>query len=72
MESSLIITKTPLRISFVGGGTDFPSFYNFNQFGNVISTSINKYLYVTIKKQPPFYEKYRLNYSESEIVNDVD
>ena len=65
----MIISKTPLRISFVGGGTDLPSFYKNNGFGSVLSTSINSYLYVSIKKQNNFFEeKYRLNYSETELV----
>ena len=42
----MIVSKTPLRISFAGGGTDLPSFYRFNDYGAVLSTSINKYIYV--------------------------
>jgi len=53
----MIISKTPLRISFVGGGTDLPSFYKNNGFGSVLSTSINSYLYVSIKKQNNFLKK---------------
>ncbi len=68
----MIITRTPLRVSLIGGGTDIPSFYKYNDYGEVISTSINKYVYVIVKKQDPLYfEKYRLNYSETEIVNEV-
>ncbi len=68
----MIITRTPLRVSLIGGGTDIPSFYKNNDYGEVISTSINKYVYVIVKKQDPLYfEKYRLNYSETEIVNDL-
>ena len=44
----MIISKTPLRISFAGGGTDLPSYYKYNEFGAVLSASINSYLYVTV------------------------
>ena len=47
----MIISKTPLRISFAGGGTDLRSYYKYNKYGAVLSTSIDKYLYVVIKKQ---------------------
>ena len=68
----MIITKTPLRISFVGGGTDLPSFYKYNDYGSVLSTTIDSYLYVTVKEQNSlFEEQYRLNYSETELVNSV-
>lgn len=66
----MIISKTPLRISFAGGGTDLPSFYKTNGFGAVFSSTIDKYIYVTIKKHCELYpEKIRLNYSETEQVN---
>lgn len=69
----MIISKTPLRISFVGGGTDLASFYKKNQYGAVISASIDKYIYVILKKNHDiFEERFRLNYSESELVNDVE
>lgn len=69
----MIISKTPLRISFAGGGTDLPSFYRFNDFGAVLSTSINSYIYVTVKKHTPFFkERLRLNYSESELVDNIE
>ena len=69
----MIISKTPLRISFCGGGTDLPSFYRFNDFGAVLSTSINSYLYVTVKKHTSLFdERIRLNYSETELLNDRD
>ena len=67
----MIISKTPLRISFVGGGTDLPSFYKYNDYGSVLSTTINSYLYVTVKEQNSLFEKYRLNYSETELVNNI-
>ena len=70
----MIVTRTPLRISFAGGGTDQPSFYRSNEYGAVLSTSINKYIYVTIKKHPKVFtrEKFRLNYSETELVENLE
>ena len=65
----MIISRTPLRISFAGGGTDLPSFYRKHGFGAVFSMSINKYIYVTVKKHCELYlEKIRLNYSDTEQV----
>ena len=69
----MIISKTPLRISFAGGGTDFRSYYKHNRYGAVLSTSIDSYIYISVKKQTSlFQEKYRLNYSETELVDDVN
>lgn len=69
----MIISKTPLRISFAGGGTDLPSFYRYNDFGAVLSASISSYIYVTVKNHPEFFgEKFRLNYSETELVDDIE
>jgi len=69
----MIISKTPLRISFAGGGTDLPSFYKDNEYGAVLSTAIDSYIYVVIKKHTSlFKERIRLNYSETELVDDVD
>jgi D-glycero-alpha-D-manno-heptose-7-phosphate kinase len=66
MKNNIITTKTPLRISFFGGGTDINSFYK-KYSGGVFSTTINKYIYVTVKEHKKiFAEKYRLNYSTSE------
>ena len=68
----MIITKTPLRVSFLGGGTDFPIFINNNNFGCVISTTIDKFIYISIKKHGElFNEKIRLNYSNAETTNNV-
>jgi D-glycero-alpha-D-manno-heptose-7-phosphate kinase len=64
----MIISQTPLRISFVGGGTDLKSFYQ-SEDGMVISSAIDKYIYVIIKER--FDEKIYINYSIKEIVNDV-
>jgi D-glycero-alpha-D-manno-heptose-7-phosphate kinase len=69
----MIVSKTPLRISFAGGGTDLPSFYRKHGFGAVFSASIDKYIYVTIKNHSELYaEKIRLNYSDTEQVNTLD
>ena len=69
----MIVSKTPLRISFAGGGTDLPSFYMNNEYGAVFSSSINKYIYVTVKRHSNLYqEKIRLNYFETELVDDVE
>lgn len=69
----MFISKTPLRISFAGGGTDLPSFYKSNDFGAVLNVSIDSYIYVTVKKHTHFFkEKFRLNYSETELVDDVE
>ena len=63
----IVTTATPLRVSFVGGGTDFKSYYSLRD-GKVFSTTINKYVYVTVKRHSSlFKEKYRLNYSSAEI-----
>lgn len=69
----MIISKTPLRISFAGGGTDLPSFYKKHDYGAVLSTSIDSYIYVTIKKHSELFpEKFRLNYSITEQVDNID
>src|SRR5574339_401899 len=69
---SLVMTRTPLRVSFCGGGTDLPAFYE-SSHGAVLSTAINKYIYVTVKKHGEvFRERIRLNYSQSEQVQSID
>ena len=67
---NLIISKTPLRVSFFGGGTDIPYFYN-SEFGQTISVAIDKYVYVIIKSHNNYDEKYRINYSKTENVNQL-
>ena len=68
----MIISKTPLRMSFVGGGTDLPSFYKHNDFGAVLSASINSYIYITIKTHTKLFdERIRLNYFDTELVDDI-
>lgn len=64
----MIITKTPLRISFTGGGTDLPAYYK-NGYGAVVSAAINKYVYITINKR--FDDTIRISYSKTEIVDSL-
>ena len=64
----MIITRTPFRISFVGGGTDLPDFYRAEP-GAVVSTAINKYMYIVVNKR--FDDTIRISYSKTEIVEDV-
>lgn len=72
LRPSTVITRTPLRISFFGGGSDLKSYYSLSS-GLVVSTTINKYLYVFVKKHGGvFDEKIRLNYSDTEFVDNVD
>lgn len=64
----MILTRTPYRISFFGGGTDYPGWYR-NEGGVVISTSIDKYCYINCRHLPPFFDhKYRIVYSAIENV----
>lgn len=68
----MIITKTPFRMSFFGGGTDIPSFFNEHK-GSVISTTFDKYCYVNVRHLPPFMPYYsELVYSRFERVNHID
>ena len=66
----MIITKTPFRMSFFGGGTDIEEYFMENG-GAVISTTIDKYCYVTVRHLPRFFEyKTHLTYSKTEYVNE--
>lgn len=65
----MIITQTPLRISFAGGGTDFRGFYE-KEYGSVVSTAIDKYIYVIIKER--FDDLIRVGYTQTEMVESVD
>jgi D-glycero-alpha-D-manno-heptose-7-phosphate kinase len=68
----MVVSRTPLRISFAGGGTDLPAFYE-SGYGAVLSTAINKYIYVTVKRHGEiFNERIRLNYSKSEQVQKTE
>jgi len=65
----MILAKAPLRVSLIGGGTDFPSFFR-RHGGSVISVSIDKYVYVALNRS--FDDRIRLNYSEREEVDWVE
>jgi len=65
----MIISRTPLRISFVGGGSDLAAFYSQDP-GAVISTAINKYIYITVNQK--FDQRIRASYSMTEMVDSVD
>ncbi|TRZ49922.1 GHMP kinase [bacterium] len=68
----MIISRTPYRLSFVGGGTDLRSFY-CEETGQVLSTAIDKYLFVVVKRQIGIVEfKYRVNWSKVEFKNDIN
>ena len=68
----MVITQTPFRMSFFGGGTDFPGFYN-EHGGAVISTTFDKYCYVNVRHLPPFFEySTELSYSKIERVKNID
>lgn len=65
----MIVVQTPLRVSLFGGGTDFPAFY-LSEGGCVLTSAIDKYIYVVIKAR--FDEKLRIGYSRTEMVDCVD
>ena len=68
----MIITKTPFRMSFFGGGTDIQSFFNENE-GAVLSTTFDKYCYVTVRHLPRFFDyTSELSYAKMERVNTID
>ena len=68
----MIITRTPFRISFFGGGTDYPSWYR-NYGGAVLATTIDKYCYITCRYLPPFFEhRIRVVYSKFEECHTLD
>jgi D-glycero-alpha-D-manno-heptose-7-phosphate kinase len=68
----MIISRTPFRVSFFGGGTDYPAWYRKKQ-GMVLSTTIDKYCYLTCRKLPQFFEyATRVVYSQTELVNHID
>ncbi len=68
----MIITRTPLRVSFCGGGTDLPSYY-LKQQGAVLSTAVNKYIYITVNRLSPYFaHSILLKYSQTELVDSVE
>ena len=65
----MIISRTPYRVSFFGGGTDYPAWY-LKEGGAVLSTTIDKYCYISARKLPPFFaEKHRIVWSHIETVS---
>ena len=67
----MIISRTPFRISFFGGGTDYPAWYQENG-GAVLATTIDKYCYISCRYLPPFFDhKYRIVYSKVENVKEI-
>lgn len=67
----MIVTRTPFRISFFGGGTDYPPWFR-EHGGAVLATTIDKYCYITIRNLPQFFEhKHRIVYSHIENVKDI-
>jgi D-glycero-alpha-D-manno-heptose-7-phosphate kinase len=65
----MIIVQTPLRVSLFGGGTDFPSFFR-EHGGCVLTTAIDKYIFVTIKRR--FDRMLRVGYTRTEMVDSLD
>jgi D-glycero-alpha-D-manno-heptose-7-phosphate kinase len=65
----MIVVQTPLRVSFLGGGTDFPDFYR-QEDGCVLSTAIDKYIYVIVKQR--FDARIRIGYTRTELVDRLD
>jgi D-glycero-alpha-D-manno-heptose-7-phosphate kinase len=67
----MIISRTPFRVSFVGGGTDLREFYT-KTYGAVTSTAINRYMYVTVNRVSSYFDyKIRVSYSKTELVKKV-
>lgn len=67
----MIVTRTPFRISFFGGGTDYPAWYR-QHGGTVLATTIDKYCYISCRRLPPFFEhKHRIVYSRIENVREI-
>ncbi len=68
----MIITRTPFRVSFFGGGTDYPSWFK-RHGGAVLATSIDKYCYISCRRLPPFFDhKHRIVYSKIENISSLD
>ncbi|MEO5345705.1 MAG: kinase [Magnetococcus sp. YQC-9] len=68
----MIITRTPFRISFFGGGTDYPTWFR-EHGGAVLSTTIDKYCHISLRTLPPFFEhKHRIVYSKVELVRQIE
>jgi len=71
-RGAMIISRTPHRISFFGGGTDYPSWYRENG-GKVLGAAIDKYCYISCRELPPFFKhRHRIAYSKVETVTEMD
>ena len=71
-QHRVVVTAVPLRLSFAGGGTDFPAYY-LREGGAVLGTTIDKFVYVTVKAHGDLFgSKFRLSYSETENVDSLD
>src|SRR6202030_866955 len=68
-HGTMVISQTPYRVSFAGGGTDLPAFYQ-REFGAVLSTTIDQHIYVTIHRR--FEPTIRVSYSRTEVASTVD
>lgn len=67
----MIITRTPFRVSFFGGGTDYPTWFQ-EHGGAVLGTTIDKYCYISLRELPPFFEhRHKIVYSKVETVNKI-
>ncbi len=70
LKNRMIMTRTPLRITFTGGGTDIGAYYRLNGPGAVVNAAINKYIYIIVNKK--FDNEIRVSYSKTEIVPHVE
>lgn len=67
----LVVSRTPVRISFFGGGTDYREYF-LRKRGAVLGTSINKYTHISLSNKDPFFDhRYRIAYSKTELVSNV-
>jgi D-glycero-alpha-D-manno-heptose-7-phosphate kinase len=72
MPKKIVVTKTPLRVSFIGGGTDIANFYT-KYSGLTVTSAINKFVYVTVKEHGKLFNRsFRLSYSKTENKNKLD
>lgn len=68
----MIISKTPVRVSFLGGGTDYPDYY-LEQGGAVLGSTIDKYVYLSVNRLSPFFDyRFRVAYSKLELVDAIE
>lgn len=68
----MIISRTPFRLSFFGGGTDYPVYYR-EHGGAVLNTTIDRYCYITCRYLPPFFDhQYRIRYTKKELTQTID